>query len=83
MLFLACRPFTKTLQQGAATTIYAAVAPELQGLGGRYFNNCFLTQPHAKALDVDLQEKLWAISIEMIRSCMGDVDDIPLPPDIM
>ncbi|CAG0886737.1 unnamed protein product, partial [Darwinula stevensoni] len=82
VLFFAGRPFTKTLQQGAATTIYAAVAPELQGVGGQYFNNCFLTKPHAKALDVDLQEKLWTVSIEMIRSCMGNIDDVPPHPDV-
>jgi NAD(P)-dependent dehydrogenase (short-subunit alcohol dehydrogenase family) len=32
-------PATKTPQQGAATTLVAAVAPELAGLGGRYLED--------------------------------------------
>ncbi len=30
----------KTVEQGAATTIYAAVAPELEGRGGLYLEDC-------------------------------------------
>jgi NAD(P)-dependent dehydrogenase (short-subunit alcohol dehydrogenase family) len=30
----------KTPQQGAATSVWAAVAPELDGIGGRYLENC-------------------------------------------
>lgn len=34
------RPFVKTLEQGAATSVYCAVAPELEGVGGRYYADC-------------------------------------------
>ncbi|XP_013912272.1 PREDICTED: WW domain-containing oxidoreductase, partial [Thamnophis sirtalis] len=49
LLFTLARPFTKSLQQGAATTVYCAVAAELEGLGGMYFNNCCRCVPSQQA----------------------------------
>jgi WW domain-containing oxidoreductase len=33
------KPFTKTLEQGAATTVYCAILPNLDS--GKYWENCF------------------------------------------
>jgi hypothetical protein len=33
-------PVFKTIEQGASTTVWAAVAPELEGKGGLYLENC-------------------------------------------
>jgi NAD(P)-dependent dehydrogenase (short-subunit alcohol dehydrogenase family) len=38
-------PDWKTVEQGAATTIWAAVASELEGIGGRYLENCAVAKP--------------------------------------
>ncbi|KAI4825490.1 hypothetical protein KUCAC02_021170, partial [Chaenocephalus aceratus] len=46
-------------QQGAATTVYCAVAPELEGLGGMYFNNCFRCLPSSQAEDQSSAASLW------------------------
>ncbi|MGO9496414.1 MAG: SDR family NAD(P)-dependent oxidoreductase [Solirubrobacteraceae bacterium] len=35
----------KTLEQGAATTIWAAVAPELDGVSGKYLEDCAIATP--------------------------------------
>ena len=40
----------KTPEQGAATTIWAAVAPELQGVSGKYLEDCAIATP---LLDAD------------------------------
>ena len=61
----------KTVPQGAATTILAAVSPLLQGVGGRYFDDCNeapqvdhrsadLIGVAPYALDPDNAERLWA-----------------------
>ena len=61
----------KTVQQGAATTILAAVSPLLQSIGGRYFDDCNeapmvdhrsadLIGVAPDALDPDNAERLWA-----------------------
>ena len=64
----------KTPEQGAATSVWAAVAPELEGVGGLYLENCNQAllwteanpfegvMPHA--LDPDAAERLWAASEE-------------------
>ncbi|XP_067216413.1 WW domain-containing oxidoreductase isoform X2 [Linepithema humile] len=66
LLFALVRPFTKSLQQAASTTIFCATAPELEGVTGGYFNNCYRCQPSNAALDPALAERLWTISQSMI-----------------
>ncbi|XP_055504818.1 WW domain-containing oxidoreductase isoform X1 [Leucoraja erinacea] len=67
LLFALARPFTKSMQQGAATSIYCAVAPELEGLGGMYFNNCCRCLPSQSAQDEALASALWELSESVIR----------------
>jgi NAD(P)-dependent dehydrogenase (short-subunit alcohol dehydrogenase family) len=65
----------KTLAQGAATSVYVATSPRLNGVAGRYFENCqedTLDDPTAAgtdaagvaayALDLEAAERLWAVS---------------------
>ncbi|KAF3854701.1 hypothetical protein F7725_022756 [Dissostichus mawsoni] len=53
-------------QQGAATTVYCAVAPELEGLGGMYFNNCFRCLPSSQAEDQSSAASLWELSERLV-----------------
>ncbi|KAF4081439.1 hypothetical protein AMELA_G00161330 [Ameiurus melas] len=68
------RCFTHTpapQQQGAATTVYCAVAPELEGLGGMYFNNCFRCVPSAQAQDPSSALSLWELSERLVQERSG------------
>jgi hypothetical protein len=68
----------KSTEQGAATSIWAAVAPELEGMGGRYLEDCTIAKPWSDdttmsgvkpyALDPDNAERLWSISEELIAA---------------
>ncbi|XP_074490378.1 WW domain-containing oxidoreductase [Sebastes fasciatus] len=53
-------------QQGAATVVYCAVAPELEGLGGMYFNNCFRCLPSVQAQDQGNAASLWELSERLV-----------------
>lgn len=53
-------------QQGTATTVYCAVAPELEGLGGMYFNNCFRCLPSNQAQDQSSAASLWELSEQLV-----------------
>jgi NAD(P)-dependent dehydrogenase (short-subunit alcohol dehydrogenase family)/DNA-binding transcriptional MerR regulator len=68
----------KTLTQGAATSVYVATSPRLNGVVGRYFENCQEDTPDdptaagtdaagvaAYALDPEAAERLWAVSEQM------------------
>lgn len=71
----------KTLEQGAATTIAAAAAPQFAGVGGIYLDDCqeaytvpddalLADHPHgvkAWALDPELAERLWDLSADLLR----------------
>lgn len=66
LLFAVVRPFTKTMQQGAATSLYCAAVPELQGIGGMYFNNCCRCEPSSAAENGKLATTLWEVSTKML-----------------
>ncbi|XP_049868399.1 WW domain-containing oxidoreductase [Pectinophora gossypiella] len=71
LAFLFVRPFTKSLQQAAATTVYVATAPELDGVTGLYFNNCFYCEESALAQDDDIMEEVFAMSLRLIADRVG------------
>ena len=64
----------KTTEQGASTSVWAAVGPELTGIGGLYLENCAQAVPGQKdvrfvgvepwALDGDAADKLWDLSVK-------------------
>jgi NAD(P)-dependent dehydrogenase (short-subunit alcohol dehydrogenase family) len=64
----------KTPSQGASTSVWAAVGPELEGIGGFYLENCAQAAPWTRespfagvaphALDPASAERLWAMSVE-------------------
>jgi NAD(P)-dependent dehydrogenase (short-subunit alcohol dehydrogenase family) len=67
----------KTPEQGAATSVLVATSPLLEGVGGRYFEDCNeagLNQPGTRrgvaayALDPEAAERLWQMSVEMLAS---------------
>jgi NAD(P)-dependent dehydrogenase (short-subunit alcohol dehydrogenase family) len=67
----------KTPEQGAATSVLVATSPLLEGVGGRYFEDCNeagLNQPGTRrgvaayALDPEAAERLWQVSVETLAS---------------
>ncbi|XP_005103964.1 WW domain-containing oxidoreductase [Aplysia californica] len=62
IIFTLVRPFTKSMQQGAATTVYCSIADELTNVGGLYFNNCCRCLPTKSAENKALAVTLWSIS---------------------
>ncbi|XP_027923626.1 short-chain dehydrogenase TIC 32, chloroplastic-like isoform X1 [Vigna unguiculata] len=57
--------FVKNVQQGASTTCYLALHPEVSGISGSYFvdNNVSETSSHGR--DMDLAKKLWDFSVNL------------------
>ncbi|MFN3523473.1 MAG: oxidoreductase [Phenylobacterium sp.] len=64
----------KTPEQGASTSVWAALAPELEGVGGLYLEDCAQAEPWDQAspargvmphaLDPEEAERLWTLSEE-------------------
>ena len=64
----------KSVEQGAATSVWAALGDELEGVGGLYLENCAQAAPWSgetpfegvmpHALDPETAERLWTVSEE-------------------
>ena len=68
-------PRWKTPEEGAATSVLVASSPLLDGVGGRYFEDCNeagFNQPGTRrgvasyALDPDAARRLWHVSVDML-----------------
>ncbi|MFE1958758.1 SDR family NAD(P)-dependent oxidoreductase [Streptomyces sp. NPDC059479] len=72
----------RTPEQGAATSVLVAASPLVEGVGGRYFENCAEALPHnpqstdstepsgvaAHALDEQDAARLWEVSLTMLEA---------------
>lgn len=68
LLFPITYPLSKTPPQGAQTTMYCALAPEVAELGGAYFADCkHHAKPSPDALDDNLAKKLWEHSEQLAK----------------
>ncbi len=65
-LGLFMRPMSKSVEQGAATSCYVAVRPELEGITGQYFSDCAVATPTRQARDEALAERLWVESERLV-----------------
>ncbi|KAK9837292.1 hypothetical protein WJX81_004012 [Elliptochloris bilobata] len=52
----------KSTEQGAATTVTAAVSPELAGESGAYLTDCQIAVPSKEAQDEALAKELWDVT---------------------
>ena len=58
--------FSKSAAQGAATSVFAATAPELAGQSGAYLADCAVTSASAAGRDAELAERLWSVSERIV-----------------
>ena len=68
----------KSVEQGAATTVWGATSNSLEGQGGKYLEDCQIAEPwdpsagqwapgHGSfAYNVGKATKLWDVSLEMV-----------------
>lgn len=57
---------TKTIAQGAATQCYAATAPELSEVSGRYFADSNEERPSRYGRDNELADRLWEFTCDAV-----------------
>jgi len=55
----------KTPLEGAQTTLYCAVAPELENVSGHYFSDCRAKASTILSLDDKLAEEFWRVSSKL------------------
>jgi hypothetical protein len=60
------RPFMMGPQQGAATSIYLASSPEVEGVSGRYFAGRKAKESHKASYDTATAARLWRVSAGLV-----------------
>ncbi|KAI8546322.1 hypothetical protein RHMOL_Rhmol07G0107800 [Rhododendron molle] len=55
----------KNTSQGAATTCYVAMHPQVKGLSGEYFADCNIANSSSLAKDAELAKKMWDFSLSL------------------
>ena len=66
VVFALATPFTKSVAQGAATSVYCATAPEVEENAGGYFLDCAPKKPSREAQDPAVARRLWDVTRELI-----------------
>jgi len=60
------RPLLKTPTQGAATSIYLASSPKVEGVTGMYFANCNHRRSSERSYDAAAGARLWQVSADLV-----------------
>jgi hypothetical protein len=68
LTILILRPFFRSPDRGAETSVYLATSPAVADVSGRYFANSREKRPSAAAQDMDAARRLWAASEALIAS---------------
>ncbi len=61
------RPFMKSPEQGAATSVHLASSPDVAEVSGRYFVNSEAKRSSARSYDETTAARLWQVSAELVR----------------
>jgi WW domain-containing oxidoreductase len=67
IVMLLVRPFTKTANQGAATSVFCATWEERNELAGNYFSHCAKAKPSAETANTEAAARLWGLSEQWLE----------------
>ncbi|XP_049377750.1 short-chain dehydrogenase TIC 32, chloroplastic-like [Solanum stenotomum] len=59
--------FIKNIPQGAATTCYVALHPQVKGITGEYFSDSNISASTSQGTDAELAKKLWDFSLNLTK----------------
>jgi NAD(P)-dependent dehydrogenase (short-subunit alcohol dehydrogenase family) len=62
----------KTIPQGAATEVWAAVHPDAASINGEYLSDCNLARSSPQGQDLEAAARLWEISEAKVAELLGD-----------
>lgn len=68
----------RTPLDGAETVLYASLSPEMDGVGGKYLEDCAIVKASRIAYDVSKQDELWKQTWHLLRPWLEKLDsDLP------
>lgn len=71
LLYAVISPFLLTPEQGAATPVYLASSPQVEGVSGGYYVKCRAARSSPRSYDASAGRRLWEVSEGMVDSRPG------------
>jgi NAD(P)-dependent dehydrogenase (short-subunit alcohol dehydrogenase family) len=68
------RPFMKSPERGAATSVYLASSPDVEGVSGRFFADRKPTTSHKSSYEAATTARLWDVSADLVGLSRAPVD---------
>ncbi|XP_052869332.1 retinol dehydrogenase 14 isoform X3 [Anopheles cruzii] len=72
LLFKPIKMCLRTPEEGARTTIFLAVSPDVEHISGQYFRGCKVNELNRRVQNVAKQQALWEASRKLVK--LTDVD---------
>ncbi|MHA1817167.1 MAG: SDR family NAD(P)-dependent oxidoreductase, partial [Candidatus Heimdallarchaeaceae archaeon] len=67
-------PITRTVEQGAETSVFAASSNDLEGITGKYFTDCKESKTAKMTKDSKNQDFLWELSKRLVTEALAKQD---------
>jgi retinol dehydrogenase 14 len=68
LLYAVISPFLLTPEQGAATQVFLASSPQVEGVSGGYYVKSKAVRSSPRSYDVDARKRLWEVSETIVDS---------------
>jgi retinol dehydrogenase 14 len=68
LLYAVISPFLLTPEQGAATPVFLASSPQVEGVSGGYYVKSRAARSSPRSYDVDARKRLWEVSEAIVDS---------------
>ncbi|XP_058464613.1 retinol dehydrogenase 14 isoform X4 [Malaya genurostris] len=72
LLFKPIKMCLRTPEEGARTTCFLAVSPDVENISGEYFRGCKLTPLNRRVQNKEIQGKLWKAAQELVKLTEND-----------
>ncbi|RWR99858.1 dehydrogenase-like protein [Dinothrombium tinctorium] len=68
----------RTAEEGAETVLFAALSKEMEGVGGKYLEDCSIVNSSAFSYNIEAQNKLWNETLNMLKPWIQKAVESPL-----
>lgn len=66
----------QTAKEGSETVLFAAFSPELEGVGGKYLEDCAITKSSAFSYGKEEQDRLWRHTGAALNQWLEGTDNV-------
>lgn len=57
----------QSVEEGAQTSLYLCLSPDVAGVTGKYFADCRMVEPSKIAQDMNMAKTLWELTEEAVN----------------